>query len=473
MNKRTQGFLIIGFLMMMAPVLNACSVRSSDKTQQLKPRLVVLTDIAPNDVEPDDMESLIRLLVHADQFEVEALIATTGWSNTGGSERIDLIYDALDAYEKDLPNLKKRSGQLEFDDDESKQRIGYWPSADYLRSRTVLGSIKMGMKHIGEGNNSKGSNLIVELADENDDRPVWIAVWGGGNTFAQAIWKVQHERTQPEFIDFLHKFRVYTITDQDRPWSQGDTINYAISSHQWMRKFGKDLLFFWDECAWKHQNNTGKNNWHQYAQHIQGHGNLGTLYPKYKWGVEGDTPSFMHLMPNGLSSPDIPEQVSWSGYFEFNMGRDSLTRAYTNYTGEPYRISTRYFEYFYPAMFNNFAARMDWAKNGEGNINPVVLIDDDATKSVVEIQCEAGSKAVLDASKSYDPDDDKLNFKWWILPEAGSYRGDVKMMDADSERATVFIPSGAQGAKIHVICELADNGEPALTSYRRIIIEAR
>lgn len=103
MNKRTQGFLIIGFLMMMAPVLNACSVRSSDKTQQLKPRLVVLTDIAPNDVEPDDMESLIRLLVHADQFEIEALIATTGWSNTGGSERIDLIYDALDAYKKICP----------------------------------------------------------------------------------------------------------------------------------------------------------------------------------------------------------------------------------------------------------------------------------------------------------------------------------------------------------------------------------
>jgi hypothetical protein len=326
------------------------------------------------------------------------------------------------------------------------------------------------MKHIGEGNNSKGSNLIIELADENDERPIWIAVWGGGNTFAQSIWEVQHERTPQELIDFLHKFRVYTITDQDRPWSSGDTISYAISSHQWMRTFEKDLLFFWDECAWKHQNNTGKSNWDQYAQNIQGHGNLGSLYPKYKWGVEGDTPSFMHVMPNGLSNPNIPTQVSWSGYFEYNMGRDSLTRAYTNYTGEPYHIGTRYFEYFYPAMFNNFAARMDWAKNGEGNINPVVLIDDDATKSVIEIQCEAGSKAVLDASKSYDPDDDKLNFKWWILPEAGSYRGDVKIMDADTEKATVFIPSGAQGAKIHVICEVADNGKPALTSYRRIII---
>jgi hypothetical protein len=61
---------------------------------QLKPRIVVLTDIGPNDVEPDDMESMVRLLVHADQFEIEALIATTGWNNNGGQERIDLIHKA-------------------------------------------------------------------------------------------------------------------------------------------------------------------------------------------------------------------------------------------------------------------------------------------------------------------------------------------------------------------------------------------
>ena len=32
----------------------------------LKPRVVILTDMAPVDREPDDMESMIRLLVHAD-----------------------------------------------------------------------------------------------------------------------------------------------------------------------------------------------------------------------------------------------------------------------------------------------------------------------------------------------------------------------------------------------------------------------
>lgn len=133
----------------------------------------------------------------------------------------------------------KRSNQEEFASDESKQKIGYWPSVNYLRLRTMLGSSKMGMKFIGDGNDSDGSNLIIRMADENDDRPIWISVWGGGNTFAQAIWRVQQERSPEELKAFLSKFRIYTITDQDRPWSQGDTINYANSSHQWMRKFNE------------------------------------------------------------------------------------------------------------------------------------------------------------------------------------------------------------------------------------------
>jgi hypothetical protein len=460
-------------LMALTLVLTQAYANRKTEKENLKPRLVVLTDIAPNNIEPDDMESMIRLLVHADQFEIEALIATTGWSNNGGNERIDLIHDALNAYEKDLPNLMIRSNQKEFANDESKQEIGYWPSLAYLRSKTLMGSTKMGMKHIGEGNDSEGSNLIIQLADEADERPIWISVWGGGNTFAQAIWRVQQERTPDELKAFLHKFRIYTITDQDRPWSQGDTINYESSSHQWMRKMDKDLLFFWDECAWKHQNGTGVNNWNEYALHIQNHGNLGALYPKYKWGVEGDTPAFMHLMPNGLSDPDIPSQASWSGYFEFGLSRDSLTYSYTNYTGKPYELGTSYFKYFYPALFNNFAARMDWANEGKGNRNPVVIVNGKAGTSQFTIEKKSGKKVLLDASKSFDLEGDELSIKWWVQPEAGSYNEAIEIQTISPGKASMVLPSNSAGHSIHVICEVTDNGVPNLTSYRRVIIHSR
>jgi hypothetical protein len=44
--------------------------------ENLKPRLVVCTDIAPADVEPDDMESMVRLMAYADMFEIEATMVS-------------------------------------------------------------------------------------------------------------------------------------------------------------------------------------------------------------------------------------------------------------------------------------------------------------------------------------------------------------------------------------------------------------
>jgi hypothetical protein len=83
------------------------------KTETLKPRIVVLTDVST--WETDDSESLVRLMVHADMLEIEAIIYTTGWSlDVIRDDFFQLIHDAIDAYEKDLPNLMKRSGQVGF-----------------------------------------------------------------------------------------------------------------------------------------------------------------------------------------------------------------------------------------------------------------------------------------------------------------------------------------------------------------------
>ena len=41
---------------------------------QLKPRVVILTDIGQPDLEPDDTESLVHLLCYADLLEIEGII---------------------------------------------------------------------------------------------------------------------------------------------------------------------------------------------------------------------------------------------------------------------------------------------------------------------------------------------------------------------------------------------------------------
>ena len=70
--------------------------------------------------------------------------------------------------------------------------------------------------------------------------------------------------------------------------------------------------------------------------------------------------------------------------FEWGNGPDNETSAYVNQQGirqTPFRRNMR--SSFYPAIFNNFAARMDWAKDGKGNRNPVVVINDDAGLAII------------------------------------------------------------------------------------------
>lgn len=440
----------------------------------LKPRLVVLTDIGDCDVEPDDMESAIRLLSYADQFEIEGIMTTVGWNCDPYPESwAEFLDKVVEAYGKDVHNLMKRSSQTDFQSlgkENGKQEIGYWPSLEYIKGRVMPGSHKAGIGVIGKDNDTRGSEFLIKLADEDDDRPIYVAAWGSGNTLAQAIWKVQQTRTPEQLKTFLHKFRIYTITDQDMKFDM--RMNRAYSSHMWLRKeFKDDLLFVWDEGTWNQQCIEGQNNWKKHQELIQGHGNMGSIYPNYKYGVEGDTPSFLYAMPNGLSDPDDPRQAGWAGCHKRGICPDSLTYAWTCWQEPQLSASIGYMKRFYPDALNDFCARIQWAEKGEGNTNPVVYINGQHSLKPIHMSVKPNSSLTFDASMTKDAEGNNMSYKWWIQPETQTFPYSVSVDNADGARCRVNIPGYASGKSIHLICEVHDGGPFNLVSYARVIID--
>ncbi len=161
------------------------------------PRIIVTTDLG---ADPDDEQSLVRLLVSANEFDIEGLIVSTGcWKKNQSNTA--MLNKIVDAYGQVLPNLQVHAK-------------GY-PSHEYLRSISVLGQTGYGMSDVGDGKDSAGSELIIASVDKDDPRPVWVQFWGGGNSLAQAIWKVRATRSKEEFAAFLNKVRVFDILGQD------------------------------------------------------------------------------------------------------------------------------------------------------------------------------------------------------------------------------------------------------------------
>ena len=60
-----------------------------------------------------------------------------------------------------------------------------YPNANSLSKLIKSGLPKYGMLGVGEEMDSEGSDWIIKILEEDDDRPLWISVWGGVNTLAQ------------------------------------------------------------------------------------------------------------------------------------------------------------------------------------------------------------------------------------------------------------------------------------------------
>jgi len=55
--------------------------------------------------------------------------------------------------------------------------------------------------------------------------------------------------------------------------------------------------------------------------------------------------------------------------------------------------------------------------------------------------------------------------------ETSSFKGEVEIEKANAQIASLKVPENVGGGRrIHIICEVKDNGTPQLTRYKRIII---
>lgn len=457
--------LLIGCTSIIMPGPVGCNANDGTEPER-RPRLLVTTDIGGD---PDDQQSMIRLLVTSNTFELEGLVASA--SGTLGEldtaiVRTDLIRELIDAYGSVYHNLLLHHPGYE--------------SPEQLQLIVKAGNPHRGLGFIGEGHSTEGSEWIRKMILKGDNRPLNVAIWGGQTDVAQALFDLKMNQPKEQFESLTQRLRIYDINDQDKIYNwihaQFPNLFYILASAPpgADRREGayRGMYLGGDEAL-----TSGE--W--IYQHLKtGHGSLGAVYPDKTWTApnphscmkEGDTPSWFYFLDNGLQDPGDPGYGGWGGRFrrvEDNCFRDAIDRVDTVRSA---RVTVSRWR---SAFQNDFAARMEWCVRpyDEANHHPVANLGGNATQDILEINVRTLEEVILDASGSSDPDGDQLVFKWWIYPEASNLPVTPRVEGSNSSIARLVVDETIKGKTIHIILEVSDNGRPRLTSYRRIIIKVR
>ncbi len=266
-------------LSILVVALGLTSCQKQNDPENVKPRVVVSTDIGGTD--PDDFQSMIHYLMYADRFQTEGLIASPY-----GEGQKESIFRVIDLYEKDFPKLSQH---------------GNFPAPDELRKVVKQGAMDASNPQ-GFSQSTEGSNWIIKKAREESDQPLWVLVWGGLEDLTQAL----HDAP-----DIQDKLRVYWIGGPNKKWSvhaylylarnfpdlwmieANSTYRGWIIDKEAKEEFKKDVFF---------------------ERFIKGIGALGQDFGNHYGGEikMGDTPSVAYLL-NG--EPTNPAGESWGGSF--------------------------------------------------------------------------------------------------------------------------------------------------------------
>ncbi|MCI9491222.1 MAG: DUF1593 domain-containing protein [Dorea sp.] len=452
--------------------------------------------IVTSDAEADDQNSFMRLMLYANEIDLEGLVFTSSQFHWAGDPETgvemnswagtDWAKGLLDDYAKVYENLKVHAD-------------GY-PAPNYLQSIVKEGNIKFKGDMTGE---TEGSRLVKEALLDDDERTLYLQAWGGSNTIAMALKSIQEEyANSSEWNAICEKINrkafLYLIGEQDETYSEyiskeWPEIRAIVDGTQ---NKGLDGIFWTFAYPWMANiagntrepelTTTFSGDW-MFGNIKNGHGPLLANYHLNSsddgFLSEGDSPAYFYLLDTGLRNLEDPAYGGWNG--RFVKDTDNVYRAngcafdYNPYLRDEAGniaggMSSAYtFTRWFDDIQNDFASRADWcvaSDYGKANHRPTVSVSEGT-----DLTAAPGERVTLHAAAT-DPDGDRISYEWWQYYEADSYSGDSdgKLLPEENSSkhiATITIPKDAKsGDTIHMIVKVRDKRENYMSHYQRVII---
>jgi hypothetical protein len=422
---------------------------------ELRPRVIIETDAGGD---PDDEQSLVRLLVYANDLDIEGIIANRPVARDRENKNpirdgLGIVRAQVNAYGQCYANLVQHDPRF--------------PTPEQLLTRTVA----------GYDHSEDGVNLILRAVDAADPRPVWFCNWGtdrgsAASCLRRALDGVLRERGRDGYARFKSRLR---LSSYDAFGEHTTTLQPPFPL--WVDTFRPPL----DGKRWYHRFSalTATAGGFDIERDVRtGHGPLGALYPT-NTGLrqkEGDTMAFLYLVPTGMNDPSEPTWGSWAGRYGPNEEHPGKPYFWANqkdaWRGTTNRDNT--LARWAADLQNDFRARMDWCvkPRAEANHRPSAALNGRSGEEVLRLEAKPGSVVELDAHSS-DPDGDAITCEWLVYGEAGMYRREISLSAANGSTTGFTAPEVQRAETVHILLRLRDDGDPPLCAYRRAVVTMR